>query len=106
MASRINIGDKVVYTRTKYTSRPGKNARDIQPARRGESYEYCVDKYWVVAEVRGDGQLVLQTRRGKRHLIAPNDPALRKASWWEKLIKNSLFPKLTSDSKFIHATAK
>jgi hypothetical protein len=52
---------------------------------------YSVDKYWIVTEQR-DGQITLLSRRGKLHLVDANDPRLRPASWWERLIYRDRFP--------------
>ena len=85
MVSRaFQIGDRVVYRRTKFSKFPGKRAHDVTPLPRGEAYSYVVDKLWVVADVEDDGQLVLVTRRGKRHSVSPDDLNLRRANWWEK----------------------
>jgi hypothetical protein len=47
-----------------------------------------------VEQVRDDGTLVLLTRRGKRHEVAPDDPRLRRANWWERIWWNKKFPRL------------
>lgn len=94
MGQRYRTGDRVIYTRDKYTPCPGPRAKNIVAARNGESYQYQVDKYWLVTEVRGDGRLVVQTRRGKQHVIAADDPQLRKASWFERLFRAQYFPRL------------
>jgi hypothetical protein len=51
-----------------------------------------VDKLWVVEEVRPDGQLVLRTRRGKRHVLRPDAPGLRSPSPWEQWVFRGRFP--------------
>lgn len=87
-------GDPVVYRMQKYSGRPGPRAADIQPEPHGEKYVYTVEKFWKVAEILHDGQLVLITRRGKRHVIAPNDPQLRRARWWERMLYRYRFPQI------------
>ncbi|MEW4451417.1 hypothetical protein AB1L30_01915 [Bremerella sp. JC817] len=84
-------GDVVVYTKTKHTTSPGPRAHDVEPESRGEYYTYAVDKYWLVTEVDAEG-IHCRTRRGKTHLIAPDDPRLRPANLWEKLFMRSRFP--------------
>jgi hypothetical protein len=106
MKRRFQVGDKVVYTREKYTSRPGPRAKNVFPAPNGESYHYEVEKYWCVAEVRSSGQLLLETRRGKQHLIDSDDPRLRKASWSERIFKKGLFPVPSNQSKFLTPAIK
>lgn len=93
MGGNFQIGDRVVYTREKHTTKPGPRAKNVFATPHGETYEYQVDKFWVVAEVT-DGRLVLQTRRGKRHVVQNDDPRLRKASFWERLFLRNRFPSL------------
>ena len=90
---QFEVGQKVVYTRDKYTSRPGPRAKNIVASQHGESYEYQVDKYWLVERVLPDGRLDLVTRRGKLHTVDADDPRLRPANLIEKLIKGHLFPR-------------
>jgi hypothetical protein len=84
VTSSFQVGDWVVYRRTKFSKFPGKRAHDVAPQPMGENYSYVVDKLWVVAEIEDNGHLVLVTRRGKRHSVAPGDGNLRPANWWEK----------------------
>ena len=69
-------GDWVVYCKTKFTPHPGRRAREIRAAANGDNYCYSVDKFWVVANVFPDGKLLLQTRRGKKHVVDANDMKL------------------------------
>lgn len=85
-------GQVVVFARTKRSTRPGARARSVAPAPNGDSYNYVVDKFWIVAERLDDGRLRLLTRRGKQHLISADDPRLRKPSIWEKLFMRHKFP--------------
>lgn len=94
----LKPGDAVVYQISKVSTDPGPRAKDVHPAEFGETYRYLVDKYWTVAEVLPTGELVLVTRRGKRHVLSASDPCLRPARWWERLIYRSRFPDLSSVS--------
>jgi len=86
-------GDPVIYRLQKQSTHPGPRAQDIDPATSGETYSYFVEKFWVVAELHaGGGKLLLRTRRGKEHLVDANDPHLRPARWWERLIHRKRFP--------------
>ena len=76
-------GDWVVFTMTKFSANPGPRASNIHPTSGGEEYAYTVDKFWIVVEVRDNGEVVLQTRRGKRHVVPANDFRLRRASMIE-----------------------
>lgn len=87
----FQVGDWVIYRKSKHSPSPGERAQEIFPAAHGEDYSYYVDKFWVVARVMPDGRLTLRTRRGKEHVIAPDDPNLRLARWWEKLFYRRRF---------------
>jgi hypothetical protein len=94
----LRAGDWVIYRVTKHTAHPGRHARSIQPARRGELYVYDVDKQWVVAEVREGGDLVVETRTGKRRLVSRADPALRRPTLIERWRLRRRFPRLSRPS--------
>jgi hypothetical protein len=86
-------GDPVIYRKTKRSERPGPRARKVQPSPKGEEYLYEVDKFWTVAEMRGD-QLLLVTRRGKQHLVDRKTPNLRRPNWLERWLYRDRFPRL------------
>lgn len=88
--SEFQAGDWVVYTKQKASQEPGKRAQEITPAAHGDLYTYVVDKHWVVTEVRGN-EVHLKTRRGKLHVVASDDPMLRKANFLERLLWRSRF---------------
>ncbi len=100
------VGDKVVLTLDKFGVNPGPRAKNIAPAPHGELYSYQVDKYWLVTEIRNDGQLVVKTRRGKTHVISADDPRLRKASWLERLFFNKRFPSIDGRTNVSPATSR
>ncbi len=91
--NRFEVGDRVIYRREKHSTHPGPRARNIDPAPLGDTYSYEVDKFWTVQQVE-NGSLVLVTRRGKIHRVNMNDPRLRRANWWEKLVFNGRFPSI------------
>ena len=57
---RFHPGELVVYRRTEFGSQPAPNARHVSPTPNGESYSYCVDKYWRVLGIEADGSLLGQ----------------------------------------------
>lgn len=85
-------GDWVIYRKTKHSDHPGPRARRISPSPHGDEYTYLVDKFWVVSEVRDNGEIVIKTRRGKTHTVPANDIKLRKANWWERYWFRNRFP--------------
>ena len=95
MQSNYRIGDPVIFRVSKLSTNPGPRAEAIAPAPRGEFYSYEVDKYWVVAEARPDGKVLLRTRRGKERVLDAGNPRLRRAHWWERLLYRRRFPRLT-----------
>lgn len=97
MRTKYEVGDRVVYTRDKHSTRPGPRAKNVFATPHGETYEYQVDKYWRVTEVDPNGSVIVRTRRGKRHVVAVTDPRLRPAKWWEKWLYDSRFPKANGE---------
>lgn len=96
--SAYRPGDWVVYRMTKYSTQPGPRAQNVSASRSGEKYGYTVDKFWIVSEVREDGKLVLQTRRGKQHIVAADDRDLHLANWWERLYYRGRFNAVEQES--------
>jgi hypothetical protein len=85
MTGTYQPGDWVIYRKTKHSLLPGPRAANVNAARFGDGYSYTVDKFWTVREVRSDGSLLLETRRGKQHSVRPDDPCLRRANLWQRL---------------------
>jgi hypothetical protein len=71
--------------------------RDVRPESKGEGYTYVVDKFWIVKQIAGN-QIIALTRTGKLHELDASDPRLHRASWWQKLIYKSMFPKRPEES--------
>lgn len=86
-----NPGDWAVYRKSKRSTSPGPRAANIKAAQKGESYNYVVDKFWVVESVLPDNQIQLRTARGKTHVISIDDPNLRRPSWLQRLIYRDRF---------------
>lgn len=89
---KADVGDRIVYRKTKISPLPGPRAYEITGSDKGENYTYLVDKYWVVADVLDDGRLVAKTRRGKLNYVWPYDPNVRKARLTDALFRRDLFP--------------
>jgi hypothetical protein len=94
MRADFQPGDLVIYRKYKFSVHPGPHAKAIHPTPKGEYYSYCVDKFWRVVSVEPDHQVVVCTRRGKHNTVSAVDPALRRASWWERLLFRHRFPSL------------
>ena len=94
MAQTFKPGTLAIYHKPKRSTHPGPRAEDVHPAPHGEDYSYHVDKFWVVDEVQANGKIVARTRRGKKRVLEPDDPSLRKAKWWERLLWGNRFPSL------------
>lgn len=90
----FQVGDWVVYLKSKRSVHPGPRARDVQPSEKGDGYSYVVEKLWVVVEVCQDGTLVLKTRRGKQHRLPATDPLLHKASLFQRLRYRTRFQEI------------
>ena len=85
-------GEPVIYRVSKSSTRPGRRAQWIRPARAGDDYRYVVEKFWIVGDIRNDGMLVLKTRTGKSHVVPPDATALRRPSLWERWWHRHRFP--------------
>ena len=88
----------VVYSKSKHSTHPGPRAKSIDPAPSGDDYTCQVDKFWIVANASEDGNLLLYTRRGKTHVVAFDDPNLRRPTLWEHLLYGEKFPELPHES--------
>lgn len=94
MRQHFQPGDYVIYRKSKHSTQPGPRATNVQPSRRGDTYIYNVDKFWIVEEVQDDGTVVASTRRGKRNIIKPDDPSLKRANLLERFLYRSRFAAL------------
>jgi len=84
--STWRAGDWAVYRKSKHSRVPGPRAARVQPAAKGDSYNYVVDKFWVVEEVLPEGRLLLRTARGKQHSIEVADPNLRRPNLIQRVM--------------------
>lgn len=91
MQSNWQPGDWAVYRKSKTGPNPGRRAAQVMASSKGESYGYVVDKFWVVEEVLGGGQLRLRTAKGKRHVIDADDPNLRRPGMLQRLLWRERF---------------
>jgi hypothetical protein len=105
MTAHFKPGDAVIYRKQKFSLRPSPQAKDICPAAYGDYYSYSVDKFWRVIAVRANQQIVVCTRRGKELTLEADDPALRRASWWERFVFRHRFPTGAYDSRY-HASGQ
>lgn len=88
----LKPGDWVVYRKQKFSDSPGARAKQVAAAKRGETYSYVVDKYWVIRRCLDDGSFLMCTRTGKEHQVVASDPNLRLAKWWERWLLADRFP--------------
>jgi len=89
---QLKPGDHVIYSKTKYSTKPGKRARAVHASEHGDTYSYLVDKYWTVATVHDDGTVTVVTRRGKHHRLRLDDRNLHKADFLTNLLHGKRFP--------------
>ena len=87
----FKAGDFVVFCKMKHKTHPGRRARKVYPAANGDDYSYLVEKFWVVEEALPSGRLLLQTPRGKKHLVDADDPKLRHATLLDRLRHRARF---------------
>ena len=91
-APQLCVGDRVVFAKEKNSLSPGKRAKAVSPAAKGDLYSYVVEKYWRVKEVLDGNKVRLVTRQGKEHVVDMDDPRLRRANLWEKWVLRRRFP--------------
>ena len=94
-----SVGDLVVYRKSKVSSSPGPRAKGVSPSSGGDSYNYTVDKFWIVKELLPEGNLLVQTLRGKEHTLAADDFSLRKPYLWERWFLRRRFRELSESLK-------
>jgi hypothetical protein len=87
----LKPGDMVIVTQTHRRPCPSKRATAVYPEPRGEDYCYTVQKYWIVLEVQPDGVAKFLTRRGKIRYLTATNPAVRRASFWERIFYRGRF---------------
>ena len=81
---KYQLGDWVVFRKTKFSPAPAARAQGVTPTPHGDDYVYLIDKYWVVVDVDPQGFLRLRTPGGKEHWVPPNSHTLRPATLWER----------------------
>ncbi len=86
-------GEPVVCCVTKRSSKPGPRAKNVRPDPNGDGYTYQVDKLWLV-EDQVDDEVILLTRRGKRHVVREDNPMLRRPRLLERILFRSRFPRM------------
>jgi hypothetical protein len=92
MSALFKPGECVIYRKQKFSTHPGPRATSVWPTPNGDYYSYCVEKYYRVIAMQSENQVVVSTRRGRRHTLSADDPALRRARWWERLLLRRRFP--------------
>ena len=88
----IAPGDPLIYRKPKVSPHPGPRARNIQPTENGDVYSYEVDKFWTVADILDNGELLAVTRTGKKVHLSPEDERLHKARLLERVRYRRRFP--------------
>ncbi len=86
-------GSLVIYCKTKYSTHPGRRAKNVSPSRYGDAYSYCVEKLWRVEKCKAEDRIVVVTRKGKRRELDINDPNLRPATLLDLIRYWGRFPK-------------
>lgn len=95
MQQTFQAGDMIIYRKTKHGVQPGPRATNVHPAAHGDTYNYTVDKFWIVQGMADNGMLIAKTRRGKLNYLKADDPNLQKANWLQKLWHRARFSALS-----------
>tara|TARA_R110002049_G_scaffold185580_3_gene353809 strand:- start:33179 stop:33499 length:321 start_codon:yes stop_codon:yes gene_type:complete len=94
-----NPGDWAVYRKSKRSTVPGRRACRVTANPKGETYNYVVDKFWVVESVLPGGRLLMRTAGGKSHTIDLSDPNLRRPSLLQRFIWRERFHRVAQVMK-------
>lgn len=91
MQNQWRPGDWAVYRKSKVSTSPGPRAANVVAAKKGDSYNYFVDKFWVVEEILPDDEIRVRTARNKSHVIRLDDPCLRRPSLLQRIAWRNRF---------------
>lgn len=83
---QITKNDWILYRKQVTSVKPGKRAVDIKPAKRGDFYNYFVNRIWQIVDVRKDGTLVARGPKGKVHKLDYNDPRVQRIGWFRRAL--------------------
>jgi len=87
---RVKVGEFVIFQKLKASTHPSVRAKNIHPARHGDTYYYSIDKLWKVVQVSND-KIEIETRRGKRQWLDKDTPLLRKAGLMDRVFSRDRF---------------
>ena len=90
-SGRWGVGARIVYRQEQVSTSPVAEARNVQPAERGEFYYYSLVDYLRVIEVLRDGRLIAVTNDNRQFCFAPDDTHLRKARLLERVFHRARF---------------
>lgn len=92
MTTLYSEDEKVVYLYDHSSSHPDPAGKNVFASKKGEQYQFQVEKYWVITRILDDDRVEATSRSGTVHEIDRHDPRLRKATWWERIFKSKAFP--------------
>ena len=88
---KLKVGDFIIVRKWKASTHPSPRAKEVFPTQYGDTYHYGIDKYWKVVEIVDDRTVVIETRRGKRHVIQTDQVPLRRAGLFDKMFNGKRF---------------
>ena len=83
----FSVNDWVVYQKQEASAHPVKGARAVYPSKRGDNYDYLVDRLWQVTRVSRDGIVEARGPSGNTHRVRASDPHLQKAGWFRRQMR-------------------
>jgi hypothetical protein len=92
MRRQFKLGMLVVYLIQRHSTSPESNAKGVYAAPHGDDYSYYVEEYARVAAVLPEGNLIIHTNTGAQYTLPAEEPMLRRAGWWERLMLRKNFP--------------
>jgi hypothetical protein len=95
MRRELKLGMFVVYRSQRHSTSPEPNAKGVYATPHVDDYSYYVEEYARVAAVLPDGKLLICTKNGTQRTLQAEEPLLRRAGWWERLLFRKNFPPCT-----------
>jgi hypothetical protein len=86
MKRPFHRGDLVVLRVFGHATHPVDGAKAVYPSPCGEDYSYYLDAVATIEEVTPEGKILLLADDGAWHSVDSQSPAVRHATWWERLM--------------------
>ena len=104
MRRHYEINTLVVLLTQRYSPTPSPHAKGLYATPCGDDYSYYLEVYARVVAVLPEGKILVGTKTGEQYTLRNDEPSLRRASWWERLLFKKQFPPRTDTAGKTPAT--